>query len=128
MNVNERLENIANAIHAANKINSTYKPEKNNNLKTRLLPANVDVLKNILGIIAEYSPKRHRSKISNTLERTSHFSTTFRDLKHYMSSSRSDSGYRKSFIDILSILEPIADVRKKNIIQKILKLDEILHN
>ena len=86
----QKLEQITNGINAAYKIknvgNSFTRNDSENNRKIN----DVDLLIQILSVIAEYSPESQRSTFSDNLQKSTVYHNTYRNLKQHIKSIQSE--------------------------------------
>lgn len=119
------LENIANGIHAANKIRNLQAPGTRSSGSSMKLDQ-VALISEIIQSIAQYSPEKSRERLSNAGTICREYCNTYKNLKYHMKSgSRSPQNSKEQFVGSLRILEPVLDNRKKTAIQKIMKIYEL---
>ncbi len=128
MSVDKKLTNIANAIHAANKINSTYQTNQNRNSEKDELETRLDVLRNSMSIIKDYCPDCHKEMVGNTYSQTSRYTNAILQLRRFAQTANTRNSRKENFVSFISILHPIVDDKKRHYIEKIIKLYDVLHN
>jgi len=125
MDKNEALQAIANSIHAAGKIKSTYESYMRSDGENPVFPDKLSVIKNILNIISEYSPEEQRRNMERTINKADVYSNTYKNLKQHLANSRSHKLNKENFVKTLEIVRPLAGNREKYMIDKILRLYDL---
>lgn len=128
MNKYEKLESITNGINAANKIRTlqsstlSQRSDTSNNIDTAAL------LSQMLSIIAQYSPNTDRGNLLNErLDKTRMYSEAYKGLKHEIRDIKSNNRVGKEdIIKTLHILQPVVDTRRQTMIEKLLRIQQIL--
>ncbi|HHV59837.1 MAG TPA: hypothetical protein GXX49_06050 [Clostridiaceae bacterium] len=129
MSVDKRLTYIANAIHAANKINDTYRNfYKSRSQDNENLPSKIDMVRSSMNVVTDYCPESHRERFGKAFKKTNLYTDTFIRLREYIMTANSRSDRREHFINLIGILQPVADTRSRYLLDKIIKLYEILHS
>ncbi|HOM01485.1 MAG TPA: hypothetical protein PLH43_01475 [Acetivibrio sp.] len=128
MNKYEKLEAITNGINAANKIRTLQSSATNERADAIANIDQVGLISQMLDIIAQYSPNTHRKRLLNeNLNKTRMYSQVYKGLKHEMKDIKSSNRVgKKDIINTLHILQPVVDNRSRTLIEKILKIQEIL--
>lgn len=128
MNKYEKLETITNGINAANKIRSLQSSAGNQRSDTSNSIDTVALLSQMLGIIAQYSPETDRKNLLNErLDKTRMYSEAYKGLKHEIRDIKSNNRVGKDdIIKTLHILQPVVDTHRQTLIEKILRIQEIL--
>ncbi|ODM26555.1 hypothetical protein A7W90_10175 [Clostridium sp. Bc-iso-3] len=128
MNKYEKLETITNGINAANKLRTLQSSALNQRADTSNNIDQVGLLSEMLSIIAQYSPNTDRNNLLNeNLNKTLMYSEVYKGLKHGISDIKSNNRVGKDdIIKTLHILQPVVDTRRQTLIEKILKIQEIL--
>jgi hypothetical protein len=122
------MESIANSITAVAKIrdlrNSTLKNDGDSSVK----PSITYVYGEMLKTVAEYSPGRHGDALRKSVELGNLYSNTYKDLRNYLSSTRSGKTDPARIVKTLAIVKPVLPNRHKTIIDKIQKIYEIINS
>lgn len=118
------LENIANGIHAANRIRQLQKSSTRSSDSDSPID-NIALISEIIQSIARYSPGNSRAPLSQTGNLCREYCNTYKNFKHFLRSSRSRGTNKEQFVNSLRILEPIMDNKKKAAISKIMKIYEL---
>ena len=126
MNRYKTLENIANGIHAANKIKALRKAA-NTDSRTSVRSGNTSIISEALRSIAEYSPGGFRNSLGEVNQKCCQYCDTYRNLKQHLSTEKAGGINKDRFVQSLSILEPVLDNRKRNIISKIMKIYDLFN-
>jgi hypothetical protein len=122
------LDNIANGIHAANKVQQIYRSRLNKRQGEIKGTDNLDTLNEIIRILTSYSPNTHRGRLNNALIKGGELSNTYHSFKQHFSLMRSQRMNRDLFIKTLDVIKPVVDSRKRNLLDKALKIHEILNS
>lgn len=122
------LEYIANGIHAANKIQDVYKSTLHRDSNTLIRPDNFTMLNQVLQILTEHSPEIHKRKFEEALSKSSEVSNTYRNLKRHFKVVKNQRMNKDLFLETLSVLKPIVDNRRKAMIDKAIRIHEILNS
>ncbi len=126
MNRYNLWDNIANGFNAANKVRDVYNSSLREEQNLSVRASNVTLLLQMLSAISEYSPEPHREVISRAVDRCNLYNCTYKDLKRHFGSMRGQSPSFRNFTETLGIIRPILDNGNKSVIDKILKIYEIL--
>lgn len=123
----QKLEQITNGINAAYKIknvgNSFTRNDSENNRKIN----DVDLLIQILSVIAEYSPESQRSTFSDNLQKSTVYHNTYRSLKQHIKSIQTNRNLdSEGLARTLEIVKPILAKDRRNIVEKMLQIHQIL--
>ena len=123
----QKLEQITNGINAASKIknvgNSFTRNDSENNRKIN----DVDLLIQILSVIAEYSPESQRSTFSDNLQKSTVYHNTYRNLKQHIKSIQTNRNLdSEGLARTLEIVKPILAKDRRNIVEKMLQIHQIL--
>ena len=123
----QKLEQITNGINAAYKIknvgNSFTRNDSENNRKIN----DVDLLIQILSVIAEYSPESQRSTFSDNLQKSTVYHNTYRNLKQHIKSIQTNRNLdSEGLARTLEIVKPILAKDRRNIVEKMLQIHQIL--
>lgn len=119
------LENIANGFKAAHKIqnlkNSSFRSEEG--MPGQSPP---ELLKEMLQVLAEFSPDKYRGSLSTSLQQSSLYADTYKNLKQHIRESSSHRAKSDDLIRTMQIMKPVLTGRNQHNIEKILKIYEIL--
>ena len=124
----KKLETITNGLNAAHKIMTLQTSAINQRSKdsTKITPA---LLSQMLQVIAQYSPDKNKIPLTRSLEQTNRCSKAITELKEEVLNIREKNKiYKDDVIKTLHILKPIVDPNRQTIIEKILKIQEILNS
>jgi hypothetical protein len=120
------LNMITNCFLAAEQIRKVNRQPLNEGEYRSVIPGNEDALYQILSIIANYSPEKYKKPLTETISKVDVYRKSYKGLKRNISTMRDQGFNRNQFIEILSLMQPVLDTRKQNMINKILKLIELL--
>ncbi len=122
------LESIANGIYAAGKIQDTYRSRQQRNSESTVFPDNVSTLNRLLQILADYSPQMHRGKLGEAISKSNELSSAYKDLKRHFSTARNQKIDKDLIIKTLNTVKPIVNNRRKTVLDKALRIHEILNS
>jgi len=134
----KKLETIANGFYAASKIQNIYNNNIKSNSETRSAADKNSALREILEIIAQYSPNSYRNSISEAMSKSAAFSDTYRNLKNHLNRYKNGSNMNRNsteatnmptaegVIRALDIIKPAAGEQSSYLIDKIIKIYDIL--
>lgn len=127
MNKYQKLEQITNGINAAYKIQNARNSLNRKSPEERQETSNVDLLLQMLSVIAQYSPETHRNSLSDRLEKSTVYHDTYKNLKQHIKSIQSDRQVNsEGIVRTLEIVKPVVDKDKRSAIEKVLQIHEIL--
>jgi len=123
----QRLEQITNGINAAYKIKSAENSFRRDNSENRSKISNVDLLIQILSVIAEYSPENYRNTFSDKLQKSTVYHNTYRNLKQHIRNIQTNRHLDSDGLArTLELVKPILATDRRNLVEKMLKIHEIL--
>lgn len=128
MNRNKSLEHIANSFHAAGKIQSLRNSVLKEDSRMSVTQDRISLLQEALQVIAEYAPDPHKSALGDTLHRGSVYNNTYRDLKQHFKVVQEQGMNSDHLIRTLDIMKPVLSNRSRNLIEKVMKIYEILNS
>ncbi len=127
MNKYQKLEQITNGINAAYKIRSATNSLNQRGSESQQEINNVELLMQMLSVIAQYSPEPQRNSLNDRLEKTTIYQNTYKNLKQHLKSMQSERHVDSDgFVKTLEIVKPVINGEKRNIIEKVLQIHEIL--
>lgn len=126
MNRNRKLEHLANGFNAAGKINNMRKSQSRDDSNNSLSPNNLNAIREMLQTIAEFSPEYHRKPLEGTIYKSNEYINTYRDLKHHFRSVSKQRVDAESFVKTLGIIKPVVNNNQQVMIEKLLRVYEIL--
>lgn len=112
------MENVANGLLAAAKIQKMY------NTETRLNAS--PQLGEVLGVIANHSPQVYRNSLSNTVSTCVNYTNAYKNLKKNFAQANSRGLNSDTMLNTLAELRPVVNNRGKVLITKVLQIYEIL--
>jgi hypothetical protein len=122
----KKLETITNGLNAANKIMTLQTSAINQRSKDSAY-INPALLSQMLHVIAQYSPDKNKILLTRSLEQTDRYRKAIRELKEEVLNIREKNRINKDdVIRTLHIIKPIVDPNRQTILEKILKIQEIL--
>lgn len=124
----ERLQAIADGINAANKIHNIYKSGLLSDSRTVIRDGRLAMINDILQVIAGNSPERSANLLKETLEKTTVFSDTYRNLKRHMTLARNRSMNSGDLVETLNIIKPALSSQQKVLVDKVIKLFDVIIN
>lgn len=122
----KKLESITNGINAAHKLMTLKNSAANQRSDDSpyITPA---LLSQMLQVIAQHSPDRSKTPLKRSLDQTNLYTKAIRELKQEALNIREKNRvYKDDIIKTLHILKPIMDPRRQSIIEKIIKIQQIL--
>lgn len=123
----QKLEQITNGINAAYKIQNARNSFSQRKQNERAETSNIDLLLQMLRVIAEYSPEPQRNSISDRLERSTAYHTTYKNLKQHVKGIQQNRHIdSNSFVKTLEIVKPVMDKDKRSVIEKVVQIYQIL--
>ncbi|NMB33291.1 MAG: hypothetical protein GX992_03490 [Clostridium sp.] len=124
MNKHKKLETITNGLNAASEIIKLQDSTTNQRNHNSITP---EFVSQALQIIARYSPEKHRAPLTEGLNKTNLYSDVIKKLKLKMlDAKKKDKIHRDDIVSTLHILRQIAEPKQQTIIDKILKIRDIL--
>lgn len=123
------LNTIADSFRAAYKIQTI----KNSSLvrsdgTSSVRKAEPDTLKEMLQVLTQYSPESYRGNISKSLEESSLYADTYKNLKQHLKSTSSRSVKSEDLIDVMQIVKPALKGKNLHVIEKVLRIYEIMRS
>ncbi|NLD45721.1 MAG: hypothetical protein GX660_00785 [Clostridiaceae bacterium] len=129
MNNYKKLDYITRGINAANGIRSIKNSTKTETRDTSDKPDTLSMLSQMLDVIAQYYPDDRNQELGDRLHKSTIYGETYRSLKqHVRTLKSSDRMERDDLIKTLKIIKPVVDTRKKQFIEKLVKIHEILNS
>lgn len=122
------LDYIANGFHAANKIRNIQKSNLREERNSLIKPGSAETLRQMLEVIAQYSPDTYKEHLGATLEKVALYSDSYRNLKQHLNTTRQQGLNKDQLVKTLSLMKPVVDARHQVIIDKITKIYEILNS
>lgn len=120
------LQQVTNGFQAASKIKSVSRRSLSDDDGTTVMPGNVHRLNEMLQIIAEHSPDLHRTALGDTLQKSGEYYKVYRDLKQHFKFARGQRMNMDILLKTLTAVRPSLSHDSKAMIDKILKIYEIL--
>ncbi|HHW00667.1 MAG TPA: hypothetical protein GXX36_14105 [Clostridiaceae bacterium] len=122
----EKLEYITKGICAANKINEMY----NSRIQTRdgssIMPDRLDMLCEMLNIIAQYSPAPQSRLLGNAADKSAKYSEAYRNIKLQINNVRSNGMNIDTVISTLKYIRPLLRGQQLHTIDKIIRVYDII--
>lgn len=128
MNKNKKFEHLANGFHAAGKINNMRRSNLRGDSSNSFSSSNITVLSEMLQTIAEYSPDSHRGSLEGTIYKSNEYINTYRNLKNHFRSVSNQKINTESFVRTLDLVKPVVNNNQQVLIEKILKVYEIIRS
>jgi hypothetical protein len=124
----KRLHGITNGIITAGKIHNIYKSNLHSDSRTVIKAGRLSMINDILQALSEHSPDKPAKLLSETIDKTVTFSNTYKGLKRHLSLSQERSMTGNDMLETLSIMKPALNNQQKVLIDKIIKIYDILIN
>jgi len=124
----KKLDNIANSIHAASRINSIRNSRLLRDDDSNIKNNNISTLYEILDTIAHYSPQSYRDSFSQRLYECKSCSNVYRDLKQHLKTSDSRRNGTDFYLKALETLAPVLGNRERSMLDKIRRIYEIINS
>jgi len=123
----QKLEQITNGINAAYKIKSAGNLLTERDSENHRKTINVDLLIKMLSIIAEYSPESQRDTFYENLQKSTVYHNTYRNLKQHIKNIQTNRHLdSEGLAKTLEIVKPILAKDRRNLVEKMLQIHEIL--
>jgi len=123
---NKTLEHIANGIQAASKIQKVYKSAFRSASGTPVIAAGRPMLAEIIKIIAEHSPDTHRKILGETLNKSYQYSEAYKNIKQHLRATRNQAIDKEALVKTLNAMRPLLSNRRKAMVDKLLKIYQML--
>jgi|LSQX01.1.fsa_nt_gb hypothetical protein len=128
-NRNKKLENITNGINAAHKIKSIQNSMNPMTRDSSNPPDTMAMLSQVLEVIASYYPDNGNTALSERIQKSNLYGEAYRNMKHHVKTLQSNSRFGgKDLIKTLHIIKPIMDSQRKDFIEKLIKIHEIINS
>mgnify|MGYP000918282395 CR=1 FL=1 len=124
----KKLEAIANGFYAASRIQKILNTDFETSPGTSVRYSSFDKISEIFNIIDKYSPESYRQNVSGIVKKSMRYSRVYKDLKQHLYSARNKKADRDMFINTLKVIRPILNNRQILIVDKFLKIAEILYS
>lgn len=128
MDRNKVLEHITKGLQAASKIQKVYNSSLRSNSNTSVRAGNKSMLADIIGIIAEHSPDTHKRTLEEALSRSYQYSEAYSHIKQHLRTVRNQKMNKENFIETLNVVRPILSNRRKALVDKVMKIFEIINS
>lgn len=126
MNRYDKLNYLANGIHAASKIRDIYKANLKEDPNSAVRASNTDIVNQVLNVIAQYAPEPYRQDVQTTVQKCCIYNDTYRNLKQHIRSTANHRMNDEEFIRTLDIVRPVVGNRERILIEKIIKIYQII--
>lgn len=120
------LVHIADGIQAGMRIRSVMASNNKSDERISIKDSGRANFKEILGILAQYSPESYRNSLNNTLLRSNQYSDAYNHIKRDITSAKTGNLNRDMLISTLEAIRPVTSVNKQSAIDKIVRIFEIL--
>lgn len=128
MDNEKKLEAISNGFLAANRIQQTLNPINYISPEMSVRRDSLDIINEILNIISLYSPGSYRNNLSAAIGKSMEYSKAYKNIKQHLYSRRNEKIDNEAFINTVKVMKPILSNQQKIIIDKFLKITEILYS
>ncbi len=128
MDYNSRLDKIIGSLQTVNRIKEVYDTNMKSTDRISIKDNQVKILCDMLNIIAEQNDKRDSGRMRKSLEQSSHVLNTYHELKSKLKNVRNN---RISTINIrhtLDVLKPVLNTRNRYMVEKAIKIYDILNS
>ena len=127
MENNNTLEYIANGFHAAHRIRNLYTSNINRSSELSVLPSDITTLSEVLKIICDYLPEINKAPLNRAIDQSNLYSEAIRNLKKHVATSRGQKFDMNNVARTLSIVQPLLGDNHKALLQKLIKIYEIMN-
>ncbi|NSW89514.1 MAG: hypothetical protein HPY74_02330 [Firmicutes bacterium] len=132
MDKRKNLQSIANAIYAADKIRNILKDPNTRNSYTPGKRAynNISVFGEVIRVIADYLPNSNNyrgNSLKEMVDKSAIYINTYKKLKQQLISARNGKLNKNKLVETLAIVRPLLKNERKVIVDKVLKIYEILN-
>lgn len=124
----DKLEAISNGFYAANKIRQTLDPIADNNSRISVHRDNLESINEIFNIIKQYFPNSYRHNFLPAIDKSMEYSRAYKNIKQHFSSEKDKKMDNEMFIKTVKVMKPILNNKQNVIIDKFLKIAEILYS
>lgn len=129
MNNYKKLDYITRGINAANSIRSIKNSAVTDTMERSEKPDTLSMLSQMLDVIAQYYPNDRDQTIGDRLHKSTIYGETYRSLKQHVRTLKSNNRIeRDDLIKTLKIIKPVVNTKKKQFIEKLVKIHEILNS
>lgn len=123
----KKLEAISNGFIAASKIQQALNPINNDDSRMTVKRDSLDSINEIINIINLHSPGSYRNGAIDAAKKSMEYSKAYKDIKQYFNTRKNERLDNESFINTVKVMKPILTNQHKVIIDKFLKITEILY-
>ncbi|TYQ16209.1 UNVERIFIED_CONTAM: hypothetical protein Cloal_2731 [Acetivibrio alkalicellulosi] len=120
------LYDVANGIFAAGKIGEVLNLNPSNDRNQIATTSPIDSICKVLDILAQHAPNEQREILGIAAQKSKLYLDTYTNLDRHFNTYRSSKMNIDKIIETLGIIHPVLGSREKNIIDKILKLYQVL--
>ena len=124
----KKLEAIANGFYAASRIQNALSTDIETNSGASVRSSTLDRISEVLNIIDKYSPESFRQNVSGIVSKSMRYSRAYKDIKQHLYFARDKKIDRDMFINTLKVMKPILNNKQILIVNKFLKIAEILYS
>ncbi|HOJ09329.1 MAG TPA: hypothetical protein PK733_01885 [Clostridiales bacterium] len=139
----EYLGSLANGIYAAAEIynimklnesdsnkKKPYSKDENNQYRRSVNPSTTAMYNDVLIAIAKYLPEAsyRKNNLRKSLDKSILYGNTYKQLKDNMTSLRVDGMDKNKLINTLSIVKPLLNGERADIVDKFLKIYDIINS
>ncbi|MCR4435660.1 MAG: hypothetical protein QHH06_09865 [Clostridiales bacterium] len=128
MEKNRTLDYLAKGFTAAHRIRQASQKSLRSDENRSVQPSNLHKMGEIMQILAEYSPDRHKDNLSAAIEKSMMYSNTYRNLKQHLREARGKKMDVPTVLKALEMLKPALGNNHNILIDKMVKIYEILRS
>ncbi|HHW47760.1 MAG TPA: hypothetical protein GXX14_03970 [Clostridiaceae bacterium] len=124
----KKLEAIANGFYAASRIQKALNSDFETSPGTSVRSSTLDKIYEVFNIIDKYSPESYRRNVSDIVKKSFRYSRAYKDIKQHLYSARNKKADKDMFINTLKVLKPILSNKQIMLVDKFIKITEILYS
>ena len=124
------ISNITSGLNAALKLRDLTKQQTGNNQRFSLSKSTPEMLSEMIKTVAEHNPSGYNriSGVHGTVDMTSVYLSAYRELKLHLENSKSRSPKSSDMLGIMNSVKTIVPVKQQQLIEKIIKISEIINS
>lgn len=128
MGENNTLNSIANGFNAARKIYKIKSTTLRNDYSTTVNQSIMSYFIEALQVICDYSPKNDKQFLREVINKSTLYSNTYLGLRNHVNNTYNQKMTVKNLARTLEIIHPVLQNQNKLIVEKILKIYEVINS
>jgi hypothetical protein len=128
MSENNTVNSIANGFNAARKIYKIKNTSVRNDYSTTVNQSIVSYVIEALQVICDYSPENGKQFLREVINKSNLYNNTYLGLRDHVYDTYNQKITVKNLARTLEIIHPVLQNRNKLIVEKILKIYEIINS